>query len=262
MAGITTQKWRRVYADGCDISGFSRTIGPLSVVFDEVDVTADMSDTVRGYLRGRAQINLGTLNAVFDNTATTGLHTVMKTAGGARTVLVALGSLAAPAAGDAVFGGTFIQGAYTPLDDGGARGVSIPFTGWSGAAATLGYTNPWGLLLHTNSAATGANSANSGISNPTGGATTKGGFFLYQVTAGSGVDGTATLSVDDSADNSDWTALSGATSGLIDCSDNPAAAIVALGTGATVREYLRWQIVLPGGGATSVTAVWAFMRGF
>ncbi len=259
--GRTLEKYTRVYMDGFDVSGYGRTIGPLEVTYEEVDLTAQMSDAVRGFMRGRAHANLGIFNAVFDNTATTGLHTVLKTAGGERVVLVAKGQLAVPAAGDVVFGGAFVQKAYTPLDDGGALTVSIPFMGWSVAADTLAYANPCGLLLHANTAVTGANAtADEGIDNPTGGATTKGGFFMYQVTAGEGGDGTATLSVDDSADNSAWTALSGATSGEIDCSDNPAGGIVALGTAATVRQYLRWQISL--NGATSVTAVWAFMRGF
>lgn len=260
--GRTLEQWTRVYIDGFDVSGSGRNIGPLGVTYEEADLTAQMSDAVRGFMRGRGMVNVGIFNAVFDNTATTGLHAVLQTAGGARTVLVAQGQIAAPAEGDVVFGGTFMQGAYLPEDDGGALVVSIPFTGWAVDAATLAYTNPWGLLLHKNEARTsgdGVNAANSGISNPEGGATALGGYFLYEVLAGSGGDGTATLSVDDSANNSDWVALSGATSGEIDCR-NRQAGIVALATSATVREYLRWQIAF--NGATEVTWVAAFMRAF
>jgi len=78
-----------VYQDGYDLSGFGRTIGPLQNEWSEVDMTATMSDTARGYYAGEPQVNVGTLNAVFDNTATTGLHTVGITAGISRTVLVA-----------------------------------------------------------------------------------------------------------------------------------------------------------------------------
>lgn len=260
--GRTLEKWTRVYMDGFDVSGFGRTIGPLDTIYNEVDLTAQMSDTVQGFMRGRATVNVGIFNAVFDNTATTGIHAVLQAAGDARTVLVAKGQLAEPADGDVVFGGTFEQGAYQLEEDAEAVTVSVPFVGWAVDAAGLAYTNPSGLLLHANAArtsGTGANAANSGISNPEGGATALGGYFLYEVLAGSGGDGTATLSVDDSANNSDWVALSGATSGEIDCR-NRQAAIVELATNATVREYLRWQIAF--NGATSVTWVAAFMRAF
>jgi hypothetical protein len=258
----TVEKWTRVYIDGFDVSGYGRTIGPLEVTYDEADLTAQMSDTVRGYLRNRAAVNLGIFNAIFDNTATTGIHTVLQSAGDARTVLVAKGVQAAPVDGDHVFGGVFEQGAYQVEEDGGAVTVSIPWVGWAADAASLLFANPWGLLLHASAARTsgdGVNAANSGISNPEGGATSLGGYFLYSVLAGSGGDGTATLSVDDSANNSDWTALSGATSGEIDCRDRQAG-IVALTPAATVREYLRWQIAF--NGATEVTWVAAFMRAF
>lgn len=258
----TLEKWTRVYIDGFDVSGFGRTIGPLEVTYDEADLTATMSDAVRGYLRNRAKVNLGIFNAVFDNTTTTGIHAVLQSAGDARTVLVAKGVQAAPAIGDKGFGGVFEQGAYQVEEDGGAVTVSVPWVGWAADAASLLFANPWGVLIHNNTAETGANSGNNGVDNPEEGATALGGIFIYQVLAGSGGSGLATLSIDDSPDNSsDWQALSGATSGEIDCRDRQAA-IVALGTAATVRRYTRWQLALSGGGATSVTFVAALLRAF
>jgi len=256
--GRTLNKWRRVYIDGYDMSGSARSIDPLEITYDEADLTAPMSDTVKGYLRNHAHVNCGTLNSVFDNTATTGIHTVMITPA-SRIVLVAQGIRAAPAAGDPAFGGDFEQVGYTVENDGGAVTVSVPFSGWAVDAATLAYASPWGTLLHASGAETGANSANSSIDNPEEGATTKGGFFIYHVLAGAGGDGTATLSVDDSADNSSWLALSGATSGEIVCT-SVQSGIVALANTATVRRYLRWQLSL--NGATSVTFVCAFMRAY
>lgn len=44
--GRTKEKYRRVYIDGYDMSGFGRTIGPLEWKYDEADLTAHMSDTV------------------------------------------------------------------------------------------------------------------------------------------------------------------------------------------------------------------------
>ncbi len=254
--GRTLDKHSRVYVGGFDLSGYSRAIGPLEITHDEADMTVHMADTVKGYMRNRTQVNLGILNALLDNTATVGIHAVLGAAGVSRTVLVAKGIRTAPAAGDPAFGGTFIQGAYQVETPGGAVVLTVPWTGWAADAASLDYAHPWGVLLHASGAETGANGANSSIDNPEAGATALGGYFVYQVLAG---DGTATLSVDDSADNAAWSALSGATSGVVDCS-NRLAAIVPIGTGATVRRYLRWQLAL--GTATTVTFVSAFMRAF
>jgi len=251
--GRTVDKWTRVYINGYDVSGYSRNIGPLTLEHEEADLTA-MADAVRGFLANHSTVNVGTLNANFDNTATVGVHTVLNNAGGDFNVLVAKGIQAAPAAGDPAFGGVFKMGQYGVVEDAGAMTVTMPFMGWSDTASTLLYASPWGQILHANSAATAANSS-TGIDNYTGGATTKGGLFIYHVTAG---NGTATLSVDDSADNSSFSALSGATSGSIDCS-SVQYGIVALGNSATVKQYLRWQIAL--GTATTVTFVSAFCRG-
>ena len=49
MAGRTAPQWTRVYMDGYDLSGYARTIGPLSASYDPVDVTV-MSDTVNSWV--------------------------------------------------------------------------------------------------------------------------------------------------------------------------------------------------------------------
>lgn len=253
--GRTTTRWSRVYADGYDISGYSRAIGPLEVTFEEADLTT-MADPVKGYLRNHAQVNVGTLDAVFDNTATSGLHAVLSSPA-SRNVLVAKGIRGVPADGDPCFAGYFMQGAYQIAEDGMAVTANIPFTGWAADASTLQYAGPWGTLLHANASATADNSAGAGFDNPIAGATAKGGYFVYQILGGDA--GTVTLSVDDSADNSSFTALSGATSGSVAASAG-VSGIVAIGNGATVRRYLRWQLAF--GTAATVTFVSAFMRAF
>jgi len=251
----------RVYVDGYDLSGYSRTIGPLEITYDEADLTAHMSDTVKGYLPNHAHTNLGTLNAVFDNTATVGLHALMATAGTARTVLVPVGVQGAPAQGDPCFGGTFTDGAYQITEDAGAVTANIPWSGWAANATTRDYPLAWGTLLHENVARTEATGINAdvGFDNITGAATAKGGFFLYQIFAG---DGTATLSVQDAAVNNDggFALLAGATTGVINCAVPSAGIIVP--TTLTVRQYLRWQIDFNAGGgtATTVTFATAFFR--
>jgi len=131
--------------------------------------------------------------------------------------------------------------------------VNIPFGAWD-VANLIDYEKPWGVLVHANGAETAVNSA-AGIDDR-GAATAACGYLVYQVFAG---NGTATVKVQDAAINSDgsFSDLSGATSGVTDFS-TPAAGIVAIGTTATVRQYLRWQIVL--GTATTVTFALSFCR--
>jgi len=258
--GRTKIKHWRVYVDGYDLSGFSRSIGPLEITYDEANLTAYMSDAVKGYLPNHAHANVGTLNSVFDNTATTGLHALMASAGTERNVLVPIGIRAAPVDGDPCFGGQFTDSAYQVTEDGGAVTVSIPFAGWAADATSRDYPLCWGTLLHASAARTNVQGVNAGdgFDNPTGAATAKGGFFLYQVLASNAAGVTATLSVDDgtTADDADMDPLAGATSGLIVCVAGVHGIVVP--TTLDIRRFLRWQIAF--GTATSVTWVAAFFR--
>lgn len=254
--GRTKPKWTRVYIDGYDMSGYARAVGPLEITYDEADMTT-LAESVKGYLANTPQVNVGTLSAVFDNTATSGLQARLGTAGAIRTVLVAMGIRGAPAAGDPAFGGQFTQSGFQVEGDSGVY-ASIPFSGWAADATSRLYAGAWGQVVHPLGAETAANTAN-GFDNYTGGETLKGGFFIYHITAFGGT-GDATISVDDSANNSTWLALSGATSGAIAHTSMPAYGIVALGNTATVRRYLRFQVAL--NTLTSVTFVSAFMRAF
>ena len=263
--GRTTNKHYRCYVNGYDLSGYSRTIGPLSLEYDAADLTAWMGDTVKGYLPNTAHISPGTLNAVFDNTATTGLQALTQaTAGTSRNVMVPIGIRGAPADGDPVFCGQFYQDAFQVTEDNGAVTATIPYSGWSGEATTTQYAQPWGILLHAKAArteATGVNTAAGYLNYSSMATTTAGGYFMWQVFAG---NGTATLSVQDSDDWDDPADydITVATSGLINCAV-PTSGIVAANT-LTIREGLRWQIDFDAGGgtATTVTFACAFMRSY
>lgn len=255
--GRTVERWTRVYVDGYDMSGMARSIGPLDCTFDEADMTA-LADAVKTYLPNHPNINVGTLDAVFDNTATTGIHTVMKSSGIKRTVLVAKGIRAAPAAGDPAFGGQFLQKAYQAAGD-GAVYVNAPFSGWAEDATHKMYATAWGQIVHALGAETAAN-AGTGFDDYTGAQSLKGGYLIYHITA-SNAAGTATISVDDSANNIDFLPLAGATTAAIGFAAIPAAGIIALGNTATVRQYLRWQLALAGG-MTTCTFVSAFVRAY
>ena len=250
--GRTVPKFVRVHIDGFDMSGFSRGIGPLVWNYEVADLTAQMGDAVKGYLPGQPDVSPGILNGVFDNTPTSGLHVIASAIAQSRIVMVQIGIQAAPASGDPVFMGRFIQTSYQGSLEGPSVYAQIPFGQWD-VNNLISYDRPWGDLVHAKGAETAANSANGDVDGLA--ASTAGGWMMYHVSAG---DGTATISIDDSADNAAWTALSGATSGSVDCS-NVISGIVALGNTATVRRYLRWQLAL--GTATTVTFTLAFVRG-
>jgi hypothetical protein len=256
--GRTVQRFSRIYINGYDLSGYARTCGPQEVTVDEANMTT-WTDPVKSYLKDRSHVNIGTLNAVFDNTATAGLHAVLGTAGDARNIILAKGIRAAPAAGDPAFLGTFEQSAYQIADDGAAVTANIPFQGWPGDAVTLAYGGGWGVLLHASGAETGANSA-AGIDCLAGSAL--GGFMVYQILA-SNAAGNVTVKVQHSTTTNvdgSFSDLGGCTSGAIANTSIPASGIVATTNPATaVGQYLRWQIALAGG-MTTVTFVLAFYR--
>jgi len=193
--GRTTLNNWRVYIDGYDMSGYSRSFGPLATTFDE-GVDDAVSLPVKAALVSNAQVSMGTLNGLFDNTATSGLHVIMKTSGVERDVMIPAGIQAAPANNDPVFCGTFTQIGYQGEPDNNPVYASIPFSGASPNSPVLMY-KPWGTLLHAKAARTAANSA-TGLDQLA--SSTKGGWMMYQVFAG---DGTAALKVQHASTNSD-----------------------------------------------------------
>lgn len=252
--GRTVNKFTRVYLDGYDMSGYSRTVGPLGTTFDEAELTA-LSDGPKGYLPNHCNLSFGALNGIFDNTATSGLHVVASGAGTKRTLTAAIGVKAIPAQGDPVFCGQWNQKAYQASDDGGAVVATLPFETWPSDAASLLYQKSWGTLLHANSAVTAANTA-VGVDDY-GAATTLGGYMVYHVLAG---DGTATITVQHAATNADgnFANLGGCTTGSVDFSTVASGMVGTTTRTTSVSRYLRWQIAL--GTATTVTFVLSFVR--
>jgi len=255
--GRTVDKWLRVYFAGYDISGYTRRIdGAQGVTYDEANLTC-LSDQVKGYLPNLAQVDFGTVNGVFDNTATSGLHVIANSEGVARATLAAYGQLAEPAQGDVCFGGVFACAGYQAASDGGAMTATIPFSGWAADAAVRFAARPFGSVLHANSAVAAANTA-IGIDD-NGGASALGGYMVYHVLASSNAAHTATIKVQDAAVNLDgsFADLVGCTTSVITVTAGVSGIVAA--TVSAVRQYLRWQVVL--GTATSVTFVLGFFRG-
>ena len=253
--GRTHPKWVRFYMGGYPMSGYARTVGPLKWEYEEAEITAQMGDAVKGYLPGNASISCGTLNGVFDSTATSGLHVIASTVATSEVVMIPIGIRAAPAAGDPVFMGEFVQLGYHAEESGGAIFANIPFGEWD-VANLLSHSRskPWGILIRAQAACEAANTA-VGIDDY-GAATALGGYMMYQVQSG---DGTATISMEDAATNEDaqFAALTGATTGELDC-NNVQAGIIDLTATQDVRRYLRWQISFSS--ASGVTFALAFCR--
>ena len=248
----THNKHVRVYIDGVDMSGQSRQIGPLGWTFGaEPDMA--FTDECKNILVGQADIQAGTLNAFLDNDAAN-LFATVSAGSGTRNLLVAIGANAAPVAGNPIFAWKFEQTTYMAEAGTGFVGASVTFGGAS-YASTLTHKKPWGVLLHASGAETAVNSA-VGIDD-IGGSSALGGVFVYHLLSS---NGTVTLTAQDAAVNNDggFAAITGATSGSIDASAAPKSGMIALGTTATIRRYLRWQLAF--GTADTATFVAAFIR--
>jgi hypothetical protein len=249
MTGRTVAMWTRVYADGYDLSGYARTIGPLEIEYDIADMTV-MEDTFKESLPNHPTIRAGTLNTVLDSTALVGGHTVLKTMTD-RQIMVPVGISAAPALGDPVFCGKFRQNSYSGAEAGGAVMANAKLGGWIDTYSKS-YDIPWGwmLLPYTD---TGVNAAN-GIQK--GGCT--GGWFAYQLFDFTGA-GTVTVSLQDSAaEGGVYANVVGGVTGAIDTGDIPVAGAVALARTQAVQDWVRFQVAF-GGATTAVVMAFAWM---
>jgi len=249
--GRTVLRNWRAYVDGYDLSGYTRSFGPLACTFEEGTDDA-VTLTVKQTMIGNASVSMGTLNGLFDNTATAGLHAVMNGAGEVRNVMLACGIQTAPINNDPVFCGTFTQLSYSGDPDNIPVYATVGFGNTSNEADNLMYSRPWGVLLHAKAAETAANTA-TGLDQLA--QTTLGGYMMYQSFAG---NGTASIKVQDASANVDGSFTDLLSSGSINFS-TPKSGIVALAKTATVKRYVRFQIAL--GTATSVTFALAFSRG-
>jgi len=247
-------KFTKIYVNGYEISCQASNIGTVGFSQDAPMVAAYCEDVLNTVL-GQSTIQCGPINAFLSPGATTGIHEVFDAGNEAVDVMIAFGSLAVPAVGDAVFAWKMRQGGYT-ADGDGVVAVNIPFLN-ADYSTVKGYHSPFGKLVHAKSAETGANTAVATIDN--GAASALGGIFVYQLFSS---NGTVTLSIDDAAantGNADFAALSGATSGVIDASTTPKSGMVALAATAAVRRYIRWQLAF--GTANTATFALAFIRG-
>lgn len=255
--GRSLTDFERVYIGGYDMSGYAVNPGERGIEYNESEGYA-MSDAVKGVLAGMPKVTLGPILGLMDNTATSGLHAVANAAQGTKVYCtVVRGVRAAPVDGDDCFSTPMYLTKYKAVSsDSGLSSVRIDLAGVDPVDA-LNYDEVFGHCLHVMGAETDANAGSADVDNAA--ATAFGGWLMYHITSITGA-GTVTISVDDSANNADWLALASATTGEIATASAPTSGIVQLGTTATVRRYLRWQIAF-GGSATACTFALTFMRG-
>ncbi len=246
-------KYHRAYIDGRDLSGYAVVLPQMAWVFD-AEPEAALTDGSKNIIPGQASIDVGALNCILDNDAD-GAFANYSTNTGEVNVAFAIGTTAAPAAGDPAFCWKVKQTGYNSEGGSGFVMANIPFGG-SSSEGVLTYDKPWGSILHPKGAETAVNSS-TGIDD-LGSSSTAGGIFVYHLFTS---NGTVTLKAQDAATNTDvsFSDITGATSGSIDASSNPASGLVALSTSLSVERYLRWQLTL--GTATTATFFSAFIRG-
>lgn len=247
----THQKHLRVYVDGLDLSGYTRSVGVLSQSF-AAEPDAALTDECKNILVGQGEVTAGVINAFLSNDAN-GAHALLKNGFGTRDLLIAIGANAEPKDGDNVFAWTFEESEYKA--EGGAGFVAATLTpGGSSQFAPLDYSKPWGKLLHAKSAEIAVNDA---LGIDFGAVPSNGGIFVYHLLSS---DGTVTLKAQHAATNADaeFSDIPGATSGSITAEVTPKSGNVPLAVDETIKRYVRWQIEL--GTALTATFVVAFVK--
>ena len=256
----THKKWMRVYISGYDMSGYIRDVGGIGFAFDATP-DACLTDPVKSANVGQASVTCGPVNAVLDNDASTypaGFWTTFKSGGVTRDVSVAIGTLAAPVIGDPMYSWAMNQDSFQQVEGNGFVSINMAL---DPSPSTPSSSMPWGFVLHANGAETGANSGNNTTHMGATGATT-GGIFVYHLFTAGGGAGTATISMQDSADGStSWGAVTGATTTALPTNGAttiPASGHIVLASATSVKRYLRWQLALAT--ATSATFFAGFIR--
>lgn len=245
--------WGGTAAVAYDLSGDATSVGTLGIEFESQDIKVLNSEVV-GAMLGRPTFSLGPINSIL-TTGAAGVGTFDKQAilqGTLQTMLIAWGMREAPTYGSIAFMGQFHLKSLMGLDTDVTHSLSASYSPTTPAG--LNYVNAWGRVTHPLAAETAANTGTTNVVDG-GAATTAGGYLVYVLTSINA--GTVAISIDDSADGTSYSALSGATSGALSA---VGAGLVQLGTTATVRRYTRWQIALAGG-ASAVTFAIGFVRG-
>lgn len=253
--GRTTNRWKRCYMDGWDLSGYGISVGPLSVDFDLADLTAPMGDSVKGGLPNQVTISPGTFNGVLSSTTDSGMEiSRIQTAGTYRDIMIPIGTRTAPALGDAVFCCKSPEVVFHIQESGGGIFVNAEFGPWDASDLST-YRNPWGNLLIPYSTLTVTTTGDS-YRSPFQASTTYGGFLVYQIFTGS--SGGWTIHIEDSTDDNTFADVEGATVTIADVSTPQAGIVETTAHTTQVDQYVR-AIATEDSAGTLICAV-AFVR--
>ena len=225
----------QLYFGGYDLSGDVGSVGRIESATALLDATAiDKSAMER-----MAGLNDGGIDFdAFFNDATGAAHPVLKVMGSSDKSAMFLKGTTLGDVGAGVIGKQ-VDYAGTRGNDGSlAFNVSVESSNGDGLR--------WGRSLTAGKRVDTA--ATNGSSIDDGAATAAGAVIFLQVFAFSGTD--VTIKVQDSANNTDWTDLSGAA--FTSVTSAPTTQRLSLGTTADVRRYLR-AVTTTTGGVTSVT---------
>ena len=102
--GKTHSRFVTITYGGQDITDSVDTINNIGLTYEETDVSS-LASSLMEFIQGRGDLNVG-LNGKFDNTATTGGHTVIEPLNGdttGSTLTIAIGIGAAPTTNDPEF---------------------------------------------------------------------------------------------------------------------------------------------------------------
>lgn len=260
--GRTHPKYLKVYVGGQDLTGETRSVGPLA--WDhEYTPEAALSWEVQGGLCGQPTITTGQINTIFrfDTTAGISPHDWLNGfSTGLQGVMIPFGIRAVPAAGDPVWMAMHYVSKVDHTTDAPMMTVTMDFQPTFYGATTPTLINiamPWGKLAHAMSAATGANSA-TGLDDAA--STSAGAWMMCQFNTYGGT-GNATVTLQEADTNSDGSFgnITGLTTGAIAHTSMPCAVFAQTAATAAIKRYIRWQISLSS--LTSCTFALSYARG-
>ena len=254
--GRTVSKYNRLYLGnstiGLDLSCDTMSVGEAGIDFD-IDEQAAYCWDVKGGLPDWGNLTLGPVNMSL-NAGTAENHDAMVALQGSQvSACLAIGIREAPTYGSPAF---IWQGSLKSYVSAPAGGMVMATATLSGdnAETNLYYSKPWGVVVHPLASETGQNTATAGTIIDNGAASTNGGYLYYNYTVLDGsLDGAVGI-LEDSADASAWSLLIPRPAIAA-----PAAGIIQLAPGSTVKRFLRWQLLFDG--ATTATFFLAFVRG-
>lgn len=234
--GKTHGRHVRILLDGANISGDVRAIGGVGTRFDQAEATG-LGNTLKQFVAGQGEAIVEGLSALFSNVE----EATGPTAQGSHTELSAqevynasvfMGIRAAPSIGVPTFSAQMQQMSYT-VDATNTDAVLVAAE-LKGTVETSQARDVWGAALAVGTEI----SATTNHTSVDGGASSAGGLIAYlhlPVTTGAMASNTYAFKLQDSANDSTFADISGATFSI----DGSAVASERIEVSGTVRQYVR-----------------------